>query len=160
MKPVSNILPWKKTVRFSIAVLMGLIILDFYSLYTNAFHFFKADNYIFPVFTLIHFTFLYVLRFKIEEDELTDPAMRTIEYLLYASFLVYVFKTAEALYTLITYSDFAEYVLPATFLPMGILIFLLHLVLVLLSILAIYYRKELVGEYVFDDLNQHIDSWE
>jgi hypothetical protein len=110
--------------------------------------------------TLIHFTFLYVLKFKIEEDEMTDPLMRNIEYMLYGAFLVYVFKTSEILVTLTTYDDFSNYVIPATFLPMGITIFALHILLLVLTLLAIHYRKEAVGEYEFDDMNQHIDSWE
>lgn len=160
MKSIFEIIPWKRTIHISIAVLALLIILDFYGLYTNQFYFLKAENYIFPLFTLVHFTFLYVLQFKISEDELTDPPMRAIEYGLYVAFLVYIFKTSDILYTLITYSDFKNHVLPGPFLPIGILIFALHLLLLVLTLLAIHYRKELVGEYKFDDMNQHIDSWE
>ena len=151
---------WKRTIHLSILVLALLIIFDFYGLYTNNFYFSKAENYLFPVITLIHFTFLYVLQFKINEDELTDPLMRNIEYLLYGAFLIYVFKTSESLYTLTTYGEFLNYVLPATFLPFGILIFTLHLLLLVLTILAVHYRKEMVGEYKFDDMNQHVDTWE
>lgn len=151
---------WKRTIHFSIAVVALLIIFDFYGLYTNNFYFSKPENYLFPVITLIHFTFLYVLNFKITEDELTDPLMRNIEYMLYGSFLIYVFKTSESLYTLTTYGEFSNYVLPATFLPIGITIFILHLFLLILTILAVHYRKELVGEYKFDDMNQHVDTWE
>ncbi len=151
---------WKRTIHLSIAILALLIIFDFYSLYTNNFYFSKPENYLFPAITLIHFTFLYVLKFKIEEDELTDPLMRNIEYMLYGAFLIYVFKTSEILYTLSTYGEFVNYVVPATFLPLGIAIFILHLLLLALTILAVHYRKQMVGEYKFDDMNQHIDTWE
>ena len=151
---------WRTTIHLSIVILALLVIFDFYGLYTNNFYFLKAENYLFPVITLIHFTFLYVLHFKISENELTDPLMRNVEYMLYGSFLLYVFKTSESLYTLTTYGEFVNYVLPATFLPLGILDFILHLFLLVLTILAIHYRREMVGEYKFDDVNQHIDSWE
>lgn len=151
---------WKRTIHLSVVVLAVLIIFDFYGLYTNNFYFIKPENYLFPVITLIHFTFLYVLNFKISEDELTDPLMRNIEYMLYGSFLIYVFKTSESLYTLTTYGEFLNYVLPATFLPLGIIIFGLHILLLVLTILAVHYRKEMVGEYKFDDMNQHVDTWE
>lgn len=153
-------MPWKRTIDLSIAILALLIIFDFYGLYTNNFYFSKLDNYLFPVITLIHFTFLYVLKFKIIEDELTDPLMRNVEYMLYGAFLIYVFKTSEVLYTLTTYGEFSNYVLPISFLPLGILIFVLHLLLLVLTVLAVQYRKEMVGEYKFDDMNQHIDTWE
>lgn len=151
---------WKRTIHLSIVVLALLIIFDFYGLYTNNFYLLKPDNYLFPVITLIHFTFLYVLKFKIVEEELTDPVMRNIEYMLYGAFLIYVFKTSEILYTLTSYSEFVNYVVPATFLPLGISILVLHVLLLVLTILAIHYRKEMVGEYKFDDMNQHIDTWE
>jgi hypothetical protein len=86
--------------------------------------------------------------------------MRNIEYVLYAAFLVYVFKTSEILGTLTTHDDFSNFAIPGTFLPIGICIFALHILLLLLTLMCIHYRKELVGEYKFDDMNQHIDSWE
>ena len=151
---------WKRTIHLSIVVLTLLIILDFYGLYTNNFYFIKPENYLFPVLTLIHFTYLYVLNFKITEVELTDPLMRNIEYLLYGTFLIYVFKTSESLYTLTTYGEFLNYVLPATFLPLGVTIFVLHILLLVLTILAVHYRREMVGDYKFDDMNRHVDTWE
>ena len=151
---------WKRTIHLSIVVLTLLIILDFYGLYTNNFYFIKPENYLFPVLTLIHFTYLYVLNFKITEAELTDPLMRNIEYLLYGTFLIYVFKTSESLYTLTTYGEFLNYVLPATFLPLGVTIFVLHILLLVLTILAVHYRREMVGDYEFDDMNRHVDTWE
>ncbi len=160
MNAIFKIMSWKRTIHLSIAVLVVLIIFDFYGLYTNNFYFLKPENYVFPIITLIHFIFLYVLKFKIDEDELTDPLMRNIEYILYGAFLIYVFKTSEILSTLTSYGEFVNYVVPDTFLPLGILIFVLHILLLVLTILAIHYRKEIVGEYKFDDMNQHIDTWE
>ncbi|MGB6150476.1 MAG: hypothetical protein WBG48_00670 [Pricia sp.] len=160
MNSILKFMTWKRTINLSLLVLAALIIFDFYGVYTNNFYFLKPENYLFPVITLIHFTFLYVLQFKINEDELTDPLMRNIEYLLYGAFLIYVFKTSESLYTLTTYGEFSNYVLPDTFLPLGITIFILHLLLLVLTILAVHYRKEMVGEYKFDDMNQHVDTWE
>ncbi|MBT9189142.1 MULTISPECIES: hypothetical protein [Zobellia] len=160
MKFILRIFPWKRTIHISIAVIAALIIFSFYGLYTNTFHLFKPNNYIFPLLTLSHITFLYVLWFKIKEDELTDPQMRNIEYILYVVFAVYVFKTFESLYILTSYSDFENHIIPASFFPVGILIFLLHVLLLGLTLLAIKYRRDMVGPYVFDDMNQHIDSWE
>ncbi|CAM4315059.1 hypothetical protein ZORO111903_12995 [Zobellia roscoffensis] len=159
MKFILRIFPWKRTINISIAVIAILIIFSFYGLYTNTFYLLKPNNYIFPLLTLCHFTFLYVLWFKIKEDELTDPQMRNIEYILYAVFAVYVFKTVESLYILVSYSEFENHIIPASFFPIGILIFLLHLFLLGLTLLAIKYRRDMVGAYEFDDMNQHIDSW-
>lgn len=155
-----RILSWKRTVYLTAAVLSLLIIFDFYGLYTNNFYFSIANNYVFPLITLIHFTFLYVLKFKIEEEELTDPLMRNVEYMLYGAFLIYVFKTAEILGILATYEEFSNYVIPQTFLPIGICIFSLHILLLVLTLIIIHYRKELVGDYKFDDMNRHVDTWE
>lgn len=160
MKCLLRILPWKKTIQISIALLTILIILSFYGLYTNGFPVIKTDNFIFPLLTLVHFTFLYVLWFKIKEDEETDPRMRIIEYVLYAVFLVYLFKAFQTIMILTTYSDFSNHVIPSTFFPVGILILALQIMLLGITLLAIKYRKDMVGDYKFDDMNQHIDSWE
>ncbi|MDT7830601.1 hypothetical protein RQM65_18170 [Pricia sp. S334] len=160
MDSISKIISWRATISISIAVLALLIVFDFYGLYTGTFYFLKADNYIFPIATLVHFIFLYVLKFKIEEDEMTDAPMRTIEYMLYAAFLIYLFKTVEIIYTIATYEEFSNYVLPGSFLPLGGLILVLHVLLLALTLLAVHYRKRLVGEYNLDTMGQHIDSWE
>ncbi|MBT2162954.1 hypothetical protein [Zobellia barbeyronii] len=160
MKFILKIFPWKRTINVSIAVIAVLIVFNFYGLYTNTFYLLKPNNYIFPLLSLSHITFLYVLWFKIKEDELTDPQMRNIEYILYAVFGVYVFKTIESLVILTSYSNFENHIIPASFIPMGILIFVLHLFLLGLTLLAIKYRRDMVGAYVFDDMNQQIDSWE
>lgn len=160
MKYILRLLPWKKTIQISIALLTSLIFLSFYGLYTNGFPVLKSDNFVFPFLTLVHFTFLYVLWFKIKEDEETDPRMRIIEYGLYVVFFVYLFKAFQTIMILTTYSDFSDHVIPATFFPVGIFILVLQIVLLGITLLAIKYRKDMVGDYKFDDMNQHIDSWE
>lgn len=152
-------LPWKRTLVFSIIVLLFLDIFSFYGLYTNKFYFFKIDNYIFPILTIVHFIFLYVMWFKIKEDELSDRPMRNLEYALYIILFVYVYKAIDNLLILLSYSDYENYLMPATFLPLGFLIFILHLFLVPLTFLTFSFRKEKVGNYLFDDMNQHVDSW-
>ncbi len=160
MNFITQLLPWKRNLLVSIGVLVLLIIFSFYGLYTNKFYFFKFDNYIFPFLTVVHFAFLYVLWFKIKEGEIADPQMRNLEYALYVIFLVYVFQVFDSIYVLTTYSEYENHVIPSTFMPLGILILVLHLLLLGLTLLAFKYRKDLVGGYDFDDMNQHIDSWE
>lgn len=160
MKTVFNLLTWKRCIYSSIAVLTLLIVFSFYGLYSNAFYVLKPDNYIFPLLSLVHFTFLYVLWFKLEEDELTDPLMRNIEYTLYIIYLVYVYETFETFRILTTYSEFENYVMPDTFIPMGIFIATLKVLLLILTLASFKVRKDLVGPYKFDNMNQHIDSWE
>lgn len=159
MKSILNILTLKRSLILSAVVLGLLVIFNFYGPYTNKFYFFKVSNYILPVLTIAHFTYLYVLWFKITEHEDTDLPMRNLEYALYGIVLVYIYKTFESLYVLTTYSDYESHVMPSVFLPLGILILLLYLLLIGLTVLLIKYRKENVGEYKFDDMD-HIDSWE
>ncbi|MEO9891148.1 hypothetical protein [Aurantibacter sp.] len=110
--------------------------------------------------TLVHFGFLYVLWFKIKEEEVADPKMRNLEYALYAILVVYVFKFFSTLSILFSYGQYENHVIPGTFIPVGIIILLLYVTLICLTLLAFKYRKDKVGPYEFDDLNQHIDSWE
>ena len=160
MKFITQLLPWKRNLLVSIGVLVLLIIFSFYGLYTNKFYFFKFDNYIFPFLTIVHFTFLYVLWFKIKEGEIADPQMRNLEYALYVIFFVYVFKVFDTLFLLTTYTEYENHVIPGTFMPMGITMFVLHLLLLGLTLLAFKYRKDKVGGYDFDDMNKHIDTWD
>ncbi len=156
---LKEILTWKRTLLLSVGVLFLLNILSFYGLYTNKFYFFKIDNYIFPMLSIIHLVFLYVLWFKIKEDELSDPPMRTLEYVLYFISIVYLFKLVDTVIKLISYSDFEDHLIPATFLPIGYFMLVLYVSLLILTFLAISYRKQLVGTYQFDDMNQHVDHW-
>ena len=159
MNFIKGILPWKSTLMVSLAVLLILDIFSFYGLYTNKFYFFKIDNFIFPILTIVHFVFLYVLWFKIKEDELSDPPMRNLEYSLYVILIVYVFKLFDNLFILTSYGEYENHLIPSTFIPLGIFICILHLLLIGLTLLAFSFRKEVVGNYLFDDMNQHVDSW-
>jgi hypothetical protein len=141
-------------------ILGALIVSSFYGLYTNKFYFLKPDNYIFPLLTIAHFTFLYVLWFKITENEVTDPQMRNLEYALYVIFLLYIFKFVESIYILMSYNMYENHIIPKTFIPIGVSILVLHLLLLAFTLLAFQYRKTLVGNYRFDDINRQIDSWE
>ncbi|MGO4921437.1 hypothetical protein [Maribacter spongiicola] len=159
MNSIKGLFTWKRTLIVSIVVLFLLNIFSFYGLYTNKFYFFKIDNYIFPILSIIHFVFLYVLWFKIKEKELSDPPMRTLEYILYIISLVYLYKLVETMIVLSSYSDFENHLIPGTFLPIGYLMLTLYAVLLLVTLLAVVYRKEMVGTYIFDDMNQHVDHW-
>ncbi|MEH6759655.1 MAG: hypothetical protein V7687_00645 [Maribacter arcticus] len=159
MNFIQGVLTWKRTLILSVGVLALLNIFSFYGLYTNKFYFFKIDNYIFPLLSIVHFVFLYVLWFKIKEDELSDPPMRTLEYLLYIISLVYVYKLVETIIILLSYNDFDNHLIPSTFLPLGYFMLLLYTLLLLVTYLAIAYRKKIVGTYLFDDMNQHVDHW-
>ncbi len=157
MKLILRMFSWKRNLLLSIIVLLLLIVFSFYGLYTNKFYFFKFDNYIFPFLTIIHFTFLYAMSFKIKENEIADPQMRNLEFALYIIFFIYIFRLFETIYILLTYNDFETHVIPATFIPIGILIVFLYAMLLLLTLVTINYRIHLVGPYRFDDINDHID---
>ncbi|MFS4491920.1 hypothetical protein [Maribacter sp. 2308TA10-17] len=159
MKTILKIFSLKSTLITSAVVLFLLIIFNFYGPYTNKFYFFKPVNYIFPILSVGHLIYLYVLWFKVKEDEMTDPQMRNLEYVLYVIFLVYVYKAFESMYIFSTYWDYEFHVLPGAFLPLGILIIALFLVLIGTTLLLFKYRKDRIGDYKFDDIN-HIDSWE
>lgn len=160
MHLISKILPWKQSLYVTIVILISLITLSFYGLYTNMFYFFKIDNYIFPILSLVHFIFLYVLWFKIKEQEISDPQMRNLEYSLYVVSLIYIFKLVDTLYVLSTYKEFESHQLPDTFFPIGSLIITLYIFLLGLTFLSFYYRKKYVGAYNIDILNEQVDSWE
>lgn len=160
MNSILRLMPWKRCIYVSMVVLGALIVSSFYGLYTNKFYFLKPDNYIFPLLTIAHFTFLYVLWFKITENEVTDPQMRNLEYALYVIFLLYIFKFFESIYILMSYNMYENHIIPKTFIPIGVSILVLHLLLLAFTLLAFQYRKTLVGNYRFDDINRQIDSWE
>jgi hypothetical protein len=160
MNILLRIFPWKMIKVLSIVILMTLIVLNFYGLYTNKFYFFKFDNYIFPILTLAHFVYLYVTWFKVRENEYPDPQMRNLEYMLYIIMFVYVFQIFDTLFILSSYSDYDESIIPVTFLPVGSLIVTLYILLIFLTLISFKYRKVLVGEYKFMDMNDNIDSWQ
>ncbi|MFS4455486.1 hypothetical protein [Maribacter sp. 2304DJ31-5] len=159
MNFIKRIFPWKRTLIISITVLIVLDVFSFYGLYTNKFYFLRIDNYIFPLLSVVHFVFLYAMWFKIKEGELSDPPMRNLEYSLYIILLVYLYKLVDVALMLLSYGDYEDYLLPQTFLPFGILIMILHIFLLGLTLLAFSFRKQIVGTYLFDDMNQHVDNW-
>lgn len=159
LSTIKRVFSWKLTLLLSLISIVLLNVLSFYGLYTNKFYFFKVDNYIFPILSLVHLVFLYVMWFKIRERELSDVPMRNLEYGLYIVSLVYLFKIIETLITLLSYNDYENHLIPVTFLPIGILMFVLYTMLFGLTFLTYSYRKQFVGTYVFDDRNQHIDTW-
>jgi len=160
MKLILRWFSWKRSLLLSIIVLLVLIVSSFYGLYTNKFYFFKFDNYIFPLVTLAHFAFLYVIWFKIKEGEIADPQMRNLEFAMYIIVLIYIFRFSETLYTLLSYSEYESHVIPKTFIPIGILILFCNGLLLGLTLLTFKYRKMLVGSYNFDEMNEKIDSWD
>ena len=91
--------------------------------------------------------------------EIADAPMRNLEYALYAIVLVYLFKLIDTVYILLSYSDYSNHIIPSTFLPVGLLIFSLQLILLGLTLLSFRYRKTMVGEYNFDNINENIDPW-
>ncbi|RNC90080.1 MAG: hypothetical protein ED555_11645 [Allomuricauda sp.] len=159
MRHIYKILPWKRAIYASVAVLLCLILFNFYGLYTNKFYFLKPDNYVFPIVAIVHFLYLYVVWFKITEKELPDPKMRNIEYVLYAVMAVYVYKIVDTLLILLSYSDYDDHVIPSTFIPLGILILFLHLLLPLLALLCIKYRQIHIGKYNFENFNDNMNYW-
>ena len=159
MKHDFKILTWQRGLAISIFTLTLLIVFSFYGLYTNKFYFFKFKNYIFPLAALVHFAYLYVLWFKIKEDEIADPQMRNLEYALYAIVLFYIYKLVNTLLIVTGTSEFTNHAIPGTFKPMGIFMLVLYTLLIILTVLTIKYRKDHIGSYDFDDKDQ-IDKWE
>jgi len=160
MKHFLRIISWKRTMVLSICILIILIVLNFYGIYTNKFYFLKPDNYIFPILAIVHFVYIYVVQFKIKENEGPDIQMRNLEYAIYIILFVYLFKLFDSLNNLLSYIEYKDHLLPEPFQFMTILILYMYLMLLLLTFISFKHRKELVGVYKFDDLDQHIDSWE
>ena len=154
-----KIFPWKRGMVISLIILALAIVFNFYGLYTNEFFFFKIRNYILPLVTTIHFIFLYVLWFKIKEDEIADPQMRKLEYALYALLPIYLYKLISTILILKGSSNFVGHTFPVTYYPIGFFMILIYALLIGLTFLAIGYRKRYVGGYNFDEINS-IDSWE
>ncbi len=144
----------------SIGVLLLLIVSNFYGLYTNKFYFLKVDNYIFPLLSLVHFSFLNVLHAKIHERDIVEPQLRNLEYVMYGILLVYIFKVLDTTYILLSYSDYQTNLIPDTFIPVGAGILVLQLLLISLTVVAFAFRRQMVGPYSFDQINDNIDSWQ
>jgi len=154
-----KILPWKRGMVISLVVLVLAIVFNFYGLYTNEFFFFKIRNYLLPILTIIHFVFLYVLWFKIKEEEIADPQMRKLEYALYALLPIYLYKVISTIMILAGSSKFIGHTFPPTYYPLGIFMIVIYTLLIGLTFLAIFYRIRYVGGYNFDEINS-IDSWD
>ena len=143
----------------SVGILLLLIVLNFYGLYTNKFYFYKVDNYIFPLLTIVHFSFLQAVQFRINANYAGDLHLRNLEYAMYGVLLVYIFKVLDTSYILLSYSDYEALVIPETFVPYGIGILALQLGLVGLTIISFAFRRNLIGRYNFDHINDKLDSW-
>jgi len=160
MDTLSKIITWKRNIFASLVILLTLIVLSFYGFYTNQFYFFKADNYIFPVLSFVHFLYLYVFCFKITEDELPDPKMRNIEYVLYAIMIVYIFKIYDSITILNSIKTYGEHVIPSTFKPMATLSVVLYTILPILTLYTFWLRKRYVGIYNFENYNDNLNIWQ
>lgn len=160
MNTISKIITWKRNILASMAVLLVLIVLNFYGVYTNKFYFLKPDNYIFPILSMVHFLYLYVVWFKISEEELPDPKMRNIEYVLYAIMIVYVFKIYDSIMVLNSVAEYGEHVIPATFKPVATVTLVLYSILPILTIYTFWLRKRYVGIYNFENYNDNLNIWQ
>jgi hypothetical protein len=128
-------------------------------LYSNQFHFNKPGSFIFPLVTLVHFVYIYVLWFKISEGEYPDVVMKSIEYIMYGVLLLYFYEIVETSLLLSSQNKFSDHVIPSTFMPMGILIISLQSLLVLFTVWSFLIRKKIVGKYDVVYLNDHLRSW-
>ncbi len=151
---------WKMCLILTIGVLLTLIISNFYGLYTDKFYFFKVDNYIFPLLTIVHFSYLQAMYLKVNNKDLGDNQLRNLEYALYAILLVYIFKATDTAYILLSYWEFDTNFIPETFIPFGITILTIQLILILLTVMSFRYRRQLIGRYNFDQINDKLDSWQ
>ncbi len=151
---------WKRICLITLFVLAVLIILNFYGIYSNKFYFLKPDNYIIPALAIIHSLYLYVIWFKITEDELPDPKMRNLEYVVYAILAVYLFKVYDSAIVLGSYSDYEDYILPSSFKPIGIITLALYCLMPFLTVLSFCYRRKLIGEYNFENYDNNLNAWQ
>ncbi|MFD2098643.1 hypothetical protein [Flagellimonas iocasae] len=160
MNALTKIFNWKRTIVASLVVLLILIVSNFYGIYTNKFYFLKPSNYIFPLLTSIHFLYLYVVWFKISEDELPDPKMRNVELALYGLIAIYAFKIYGTAMMLTSISEYTEHVIPASFKPFVISTLVLYSVLPLMTLYLFWLRKRLVGPYNFENYNNNLNIWQ
>lgn len=160
MRQLLHFFTWKITLILSVVILAALIVLNFYGIYTNRFYFLKPDSYVFVMLAVIHFTYLYVVQFKIREEEMTDPKMRNLEYILYAILLVYAYKIFDSIKILSSYEEFKSHDIPTGFLVMGNTIMGLYMALLLLTLMAFAHRKFQVGNYSIKNYGEEVDSWE
>lgn len=160
MARLLRVFNWKRVNLIIFFTLLVLIVLNFYGIYTNRFYFLKPDNYIIPVLGGIHSIYLYVIWFKIKEDELPDPKMRNLEYIIYAILIVYIFKIYDSAMVMTSYSEFQEHVLPSTFRTISIVTLVLYCLIPPLTLLSFWYRKRLIGVYNFENYNNNLNIWQ
>lgn len=160
MKKLYNILNWRTTNVFISVVLLALIVLNFYGVYTNRFYFAKPTNYIFPLLTMTHFVYLYVIWFKIKENELPDPIMRNLEYSVYALAGFYFYRIYDSYLVLNSLTEFQQHLVPSTFEPTSTLILVLYALLAPLTLISFWQRRRLVGSYKFENYNDNLNIWQ
>ncbi len=160
MKKLHNILNWRTTNIAISVVLLALIVLNFYGVYTNRFYFTKPTNYIFPILTMTHFVYLYVIWFKITENELPDPVMRNLEYSVYALAGFYFYKIYDSYLVLNSLTEFQQHMVPSTFEPSSTLILVLYILLAPLTVLSFWQRRRHVGAYKFENYNDNLNIWQ
>lgn len=154
-----RLFPLRVLLLLSAVLLLTLNVFSFYGIYTHRFYFLKFDNYIFPILTILHYLYLYAIWEKRKEHQIPDIKMRNIEYTLYFIYMIYIFKFAESIYRLTTYSDFEIDLIPETFFPIGLILAFLYLFLLIITILTFNYRRKVIGAYDFEDLSDTIDDW-
>lgn len=160
MRTLTKFLTWKTTIICTLSVLFPLVVLNFYGYYTNSFDVSKVGNYIFPILCIVHILYLYVIWFKIRENELPDPKMRNIEYALYAILLVYVFKIFQTIQVLVSAAGFEGHVIPSTFMPMAVLTLIMSVILPFLTLYTFWLRKKIIGVYNFENYNNNLNIWQ
>ncbi|KQC29147.1 hypothetical protein [Flagellimonas eckloniae] len=160
MESLFKIFTWKISSVVTSMLLLVLILLNFYGVYANKFYFLKPANYIFPALAMVHFLYLYVLRFKITENELPDPIMRNLEYVLYTVLIVYFFKIYESAMVLNSLSEYQGHVIPDMFKTIGTITLVLYCVLSVFTLLLFLQRKYYVGKYDFENYNNNLNMWQ
>ncbi len=150
MKKPTPISVWKISIITSIVLLAVLIASNYYSLFTNKFHFNKIDSYLFAILTIVHFVYLYTVWYKLEQNEYPDKEMRNLEYCFYVVFVVYIYKIVDTANILFGHNTYNNFVLPQNFLPIGISIVITYLILCFLTLYIIFIRKNKIGNYATD----------
>lgn len=151
---------WKYNIGASIVLLIFLIFANFYGLFTDRFYFLKIENYLFPVLTIIHFVYMYVIRFKIVENDYPDVQMRNLEYCFYIVAIYYLYRIIDLGLLLYIYDRTDGLILPATFLPATIGILSAYAILLILSLNLFIIRSKRIGFYQIDYYSEeNLDVW-
>lgn len=109
--------------------------------------------------TMVHLLYVYVLWFKLKEKHLPDPQMRNVEFAMYVILVVYVYKLVDYCLVVASYTDYEDYIFPQTFIPMGVLVITMQLLLISVTLITFLRRKSTIGRYSFDNFNENLDSW-